>query len=161
MSLFIFMSELLSHSRPPNNYTLFLQLKSTLRGPNIPVLKAKTLGNDELGAAGHSQGKAWAPLRLCLGMLCPCSLESVRKALHFRSQKILKPQFKLAEVPVAHSAAGKWLLPGLQGSGDVGTPGFFWFSPHGCTVAATEPSTSSSSCIQRQGRGLTSKNVSR
>lgn len=67
MSLFIFMSELLSHSRPPSNYTLFLPLKFTLRGPNIPVLKAKTLGNDELGVSGHSQGKAGAPPYLRVG----------------------------------------------------------------------------------------------
>lgn len=156
MSLNIFVSQPVSHSRPPNNHTLWAL--------NIPVLKATTSGKDELGALGHSQGEAWAAPSPCLGGLCPCSLASVRKALHFiidhrkpSSSSLNKDRPLFLTVQKAEE---RWLLPGLQNARDIGAPGFFWSLPHGCRVAAVALCASSSHSIQRQGGGLTSKNVS-
>lgn len=85
-----------------NNYTLFLQLKSTLRGLNIPVLEAKTLGKDEFSLDIAEKGQSSS--RPLFGELVPFPLELVRKALYFRSQKTLKQQLKLTGASVSHSS---------------------------------------------------------
>lgn len=52
------------------------------------MLKAETLGKDKLGASGHNR-------EMSPGSLCPCSLQSLNRALQCRSRNSPKQQLKL------------------------------------------------------------------